>query len=71
MSGLLLTAGSFAFNFAVGQGLSSVVASIAGAYPALFALLASIIFKDPITRQQKSGMIITLLGIILLAYFSQ
>ena len=71
MSGLLLTAGSFAFNFAVGQGLSSVVASIAGAYPALFAFLATITFKDPITRQQKMGMIITLIGIILLAYFSQ
>jgi drug/metabolite transporter (DMT)-like permease len=70
MSGLLLTGGSFAFNFAIGQGLSSVVASIAGAYPALFALLASLVFKDPITRQQKSGMVVTLMGIVLLAYFS-
>jgi drug/metabolite transporter (DMT)-like permease len=71
MSGLLLTAGSFAFNFAIGKGLSSVVASIAGAYPALFALLAYFVFKDSITRQQKFGMVITLIGIVLLAYFSK
>lgn len=70
LSGLLLSAGSFAFNFGVGQGLSSVVAPIAGAYPALFALLAYLTFKDPITHQQKFGMIVTLFGIILLAYFS-
>jgi len=71
VAGILLTVGSFAFNFAIGQGLSSVVASIAGAYPALFAFLASITFKDPITRQQKFGMIVTLIGIVLLAYFSE
>jgi drug/metabolite transporter (DMT)-like permease len=70
-SGLLLTIGSFGFNFAIGNGLSSIVAPIAGAYPALFALLAYIIFKDPITNQQKIGMILTLCGIILLAYFSR
>lgn len=71
MSGLLLTIGTFSYNFAITKGLSSIVAPIAGAYPALFALLAFIVFKDPITRQQKSGMITTLVGIILLAYFSR
>lgn len=71
LSGLLLTVGSFAFNLAVGIGLSSVVAPIVGAYPALFALLAFFIFNDPIRNQQKSGMILTLCGIILLAYFSR
>ena len=70
MSGLLLSIGSFAFNSAIDKGLSSIVAPIAGAYPALFALLAYFIFKDPITRQQKIGMVVTLLGIILLGYFS-
>lgn len=70
LSGLLLTVGAFAFNFAIGQGLSSIVAPIAGAYPALFALLAYFIFKDPITHQQKFGMIVTLCGIVLLSYFS-
>jgi len=70
LSGLLLSIGAFAFNFGVGQGLSSIIAPIAGAYPALFALLAYIIFKDPITHQQKLGMVVTLCGIILLAYFS-
>ena len=71
LSGTLLTLGTFAYNFAITKGLSSIVAPIAGAYPALFALLAFIVFKDPITNQQKLGMIITLIGIILLAYFSR
>lgn len=66
-----MTIGSFGFNFGIEKGLSAIVAPIAGAYPALFALLAFIIFKDPITNQQKIGMIITLCGIILLAYFSR
>ena len=68
LSGVLLTAGSFAFNLAIESGLSSIVAPIAGAYPALFALLAYFIFKDPITKQQRLGILITLLGIIALAY---
>ena len=71
VSSTLLTIGSFSFNFAICRGLSSVVAPIAGAYPALFALLAFLIFKDPITKQQKLGMVTTLLGIILLALFSR
>lgn len=70
MEGLLLTSGTYAYNFAIGQGLTSIVAAITGAYPALFALLAYIIFKDPITHQQKFGMFVILLGIILLAYFN-
>lgn len=70
LEGLLLTLGSFAFNLAIENGPSSIVAPISGAYPALFALLAYIIFKDPITHQQKFGMVITLCGILLLAYFS-
>ena len=70
LAGLLLTIGAFSFNFAIGRGLSSIVAPIAGAYPALFAFLANIVFKDPITKQQKLGMIVTLCGVIALAYFS-
>lgn len=70
-SGLLLTIGGFAFNLGINNGLSSIVAPIAGAYPALFALIAYFVFKDPITRQQKIGMVITLLGIIALAYFGK
>lgn len=70
MASALLTIGSFSFNFAISKGLSSIVAPIAGAYPALFALLAYFIFKDPIRNQQKLGMVVTLVGIVLLAYFS-
>lgn len=58
------------FNYAISQGLTSVVAPIAGSYPTLFVLLAFLIFKDPITRQQIAGIIATLIGIVLLSYFS-
>ncbi len=71
LSSALLTIGSFSFNFGISRSLSSIVAPIAGAYPALFALLAFLIFKDPITGQQKTGMVIVLLGVILLSYFSR
>jgi drug/metabolite transporter (DMT)-like permease len=71
LASTLLTLGSFSFNFAIGKGLSSIVAPIAGAYPALFAFLAFLIFKDPMSRQQKLGMVVVLLGIILLSYFSR
>jgi len=71
ISGVLLTIGSFGFNIGISQGLSSVVAPIAGAYPALYALLAFYIFKDPINKQQKLGMVVALVGIILLAYLSR
>lgn len=71
LSGTLLTVGSFGFNIGISQGLSSIVAPISGAYPALFALLAFFIYKDPINNQQKLGMVTTLFGIILLAYFSR
>ncbi|HVA97134.1 MAG TPA: DMT family transporter [Candidatus Acidoferrales bacterium] len=71
LASIILSIGTFSFNFAIGQGFSSIVAPIAGAYPALFALLAYYVFKDPITNQQKFGMMVTLIGIVFLAYFSK
>lgn len=69
-AGLIGSTASYAFNYAIGNGLSSIVAPIAGGYPALFALLAYFYFKDPLSRQQKSGMVVMLCGIILLSYLS-
>lgn len=66
----LLKGGELAFNFAISQGLTSIVAPIAGSYPTLFVILAFLIFKDPITRQQIVGIITTLIGIVLLSIFS-
>src|SRR3989338_3694007 len=67
---VLLTGGGFSLNFALEKGFTSIVVPIAGAYPALFVLLAFLVFKDPITRQQIAGIITTLVGIVLLSVFS-
>lgn len=69
-SAVLLRGGDFSFNYAIGQGLTAIVAPIAGAYPTLFALLGFVVFKDPITNQQKVGILITLVGIVILSFLS-
>ena len=66
----LLCAALFAFNIAVEKGQTAIVAPISGAYPILFASIAYFVFKDRLNKQQISGIIITLLGIILLSFLS-
>src|SRR3989338_2363076 len=66
----LLGVGALSFNLAIEKGFTSIVAPIAGSYPTIFVLLAYLIFKDPITRQQIFGIIVTLIGIVLLSIFS-
>ncbi len=67
---LLLRIADYSFNYAIGKGLTSIVAPIAGSYPTLFVVLAFLFLKDPITRQQIFGIITTLVGIVLLSIFS-
>ena len=67
---LLTGIAEFSFNFAIGKSLTSIVAPIAGSYPTLFVVLAYLIFRDPITRQQIAGILITLIGIAMLSIFS-
>ena len=67
---LLYAVGGTAFNYALSLGFSSIVAPISGAYPALLALLAFIFLKEKIIKQQIFGIIITILGIVLLAFYS-
>lgn len=69
LSGLLLRGGDVALNYGISSGLASIVTPIAGASPTLFITLSSLIFKDPITRQQKIGIGICLVGILLLSFF--
>ena len=66
----LLGVGALSFNLAIEKGFTSIVAPIAGSYPTIFALLAWIVFKDPIARQQIAGILITLVGIVMLSIFS-
>lgn len=67
---ILLTVAELSFNSAIGRGLTAIVAPIAGSYPTLFVVLAFLIFKDPIKKQQIVGIITTLVGIVLLSIFS-
>ncbi|TAN34296.1 EamA family transporter, partial [Patescibacteria group bacterium] len=64
---LLAGLANFSFNFGVGQGLTAIVAPIAGSYPVLFVILTRFIFKEPLSRQQVGGIITALLGIVLLS----
>lgn len=67
INALLITASELSYNAAVNIGYTSVAASIAGCYPVLFVILARIIFREMLTRQQKLGIVLSLLGIVLLA----
>lgn len=70
LNSLLLGIGSFSYNLGIERGLVAVVAPIAGAYSALFAILAYYIFRDPLSRKEVIGIIITLFGVILLSIVS-
>lgn len=67
-SGVALRCGDFAFNIGGAMGYTSIVAPIAMAYPTLTALLGYFVFRDPITKQQVAGIVITLIGIVLLGF---
>jgi drug/metabolite transporter (DMT)-like permease len=70
LSAVLVTAGTFSFNYAISHGSLAVVAPIAGSYPVLFILLSSFILKDHVTNQQKLGVLVTLSGIVALSALS-
>ncbi len=70
LSSVVFTAGDFGYNFALSKGLNSVVAPVAGSYPTLFVLLAFLVFKEPVTKQQIIGIVTTLIGVVLLSILS-
>lgn len=70
LSALLLRGGDIALNSGISSGYASIITPIAGASPTLFLTLSYLIFRDPITHQQKAGIGITLVGILLLSSFS-
>jgi transporter family protein len=67
LSALFMRGAEVSFNTALSQGPTSFVAPIAGSYPALFVIVASFVFKDKLSTQQKWGIIITLLGIVFIS----
>lgn len=67
---LLTNIGGFSYNLAISRGLVALVAPIAGSSVTLFVVLAFLIFKDRISRQQIAGISTTLIGIVLLSISS-
>ncbi len=67
---LLLRSGDIAFNYGLANNMGALTAPLAGASPTLFIVLSSVIFKDPVTSQQKLGILITIIGIVLLSFFA-
>ena len=67
---LLTIIGEISYNLAIGVGLISIIASISGSYAVLSVVLSFLLFRDPISRQQKLGVAATILGIIFLSAIS-
>ncbi len=70
LNSLILGIGSFSYNLGIERGLVAVVAPIAGAYSVLFAILAYFVFHDKLRKKEGIGIVVTLVGIVLLSYFS-
>ena len=70
VSTLMVRTAEFSFSLGISRGFTSLVAPIAGASPVLFVVLAFLVFKDPITKQQILGIITALIGVVLLSAFS-
>lgn len=67
---LLGTAANFGYNLGISAGYTSIVAPIAGAYPVFFVFLSSLIFQEPLQKQQVCGIVISLAGIVALSFLS-
>lgn len=67
---ILIRSADFSFNAGINLGHTAIVAPIAAGNLALFVLIASFVFKDPITKQQIAGIVTTLIGIVLLSFVS-
>lgn len=67
---LLLRSADFSFNYGISVGDISVVAPVAGSYPILFVLVSSLIYRDPVSKRQWTGIAAALVGIVFLLIVS-
>ncbi|HYD35081.1 MAG TPA: EamA family transporter [Vitreimonas sp.] len=67
LSALLVRVAEVAYTLGIATGQTAIVAPIGGSYPTLFVVLAFLIFKDRLTRQQLAGIMVTLMGVVGLA----
>lgn len=63
-----LIIGDFAYNIGILKGYTSIVAPIAGSSTVLFVTLSRFVFGERLTLQQKWGIAVTLLGIIIVSF---
>ncbi len=66
LTGIAGIAGALFFLYALSQGKAPVVIAITALYPLVTILLVHFIFKEPITIQQGSGIILAILAIMLM-----
>lgn len=68
---ILTIIGDLGYNssFSFGANISEV-GTLAGSYATLSAVLAYFLYREPITKKQLAGVIVSLIGIVGTAYFS-
>lgn len=69
-TGLVSGMANVLYNMALSHGNVSVVSPIAGSYLVLFVVLASHVFREALTRQQTTGIVITVCGVVGLSVLS-
>lgn len=69
MSGLT-TMANFAFNLGITYGFTAIVVPIAGSAQVLFVIISRFVFKEPLTGQQRLGILFSLAGIVLIGISS-
>jgi drug/metabolite transporter (DMT)-like permease len=59
------------YAYALTKGETAIVAPIAGSYPAVFVVLAYIVFRERIRPIQYAGVVATVIGIVALSVLSR
>jgi uncharacterized membrane protein len=67
---MLTIIGEISYNLAISVGLIAIIASISGSYAILSIALSFLLFREPISSQQKLGIATTILGIVFLSIVS-
>lgn len=67
LAALLLRSGDIAFNYGLSLGQSAIMVPVSGASPILFVVLSYLVFRERVRNLQWTGIILTLLGLMILA----
>lgn len=67
---IFTTFANYAFNIGITFGYSSVVAPISGLSPVLFVIFAYFVFRDRLNGRQITGIVSSIIGIIILVVTS-